>query len=252
MTQKGSSVSSITWTPAAVASELRPWRGLLWRAVEAQHRVATLRLVDTLQEQALLEQLLDGSKPAAPAPSRHYLLTTPFRYPPPHPGGSRFRGPADPGVFYGAEERRTACAELGYWRWRFLLDSPALLRLEPLPQTLFQAPVECAALDLTTLPLARDANLWRAPDDYAPCQALARVARTAGAGAIRYQSVRDPEEGHCGAVFNPSAFTGDPVAEQSWRLGVTRERVQWRRDSVLFAESFEFDCGRWKAAAPSA
>ena len=49
----------------------------------------------------------------------HWLLFTPFRYPPP-PGGSRFRGPNDPGVFYGADEIRTACAELGYWRWRHL------------------------------------------------------------------------------------------------------------------------------------
>ena len=61
-------------------------------------------------------------KPPVPAGARtlHYLLFTPFRYPPP-PGGSRFRGPNDPGVFYGADEVRTACAELGYWRWRHLL-----------------------------------------------------------------------------------------------------------------------------------
>ena len=27
-------MSSITWTPAALGSELRPWQGALWRAVE--------------------------------------------------------------------------------------------------------------------------------------------------------------------------------------------------------------------------
>jgi hypothetical protein len=75
-------------------------------------------LVDT-DEQALLERLLDDSKPAAP----HWLLFAPFRHPP-LPSGSRFRGPADPGVFYGAELQRTACAELGYWRWRLLMDVP--------------------------------------------------------------------------------------------------------------------------------
>ena len=244
-------MSSITWTPAAVASELRPWQGALWRAVEAQHRVATLRLVDTLQEQALLEQLLDDSKPAAPVSPRHYLLTTPFRYPPPHPGGSRFRGPADPGVFYGADERRTACAELGYWRWRFLLDSPSLQRLQALPQTLFQAQAGCAAIDLTAEPLSRDADRWRSPDDYSACQQLARAARAAGAGAICYQSVRDPQRGRCAAVLSPASFTSEPLLEQSWQLAVTPERIQWRRDSVLFPESFEFDCGRWQPAPPS-
>ena len=111
-------MSCTTWTPAAVASERRRWRGQVWRAVEAQHRVATLRLVDTLPEQAQLEQLLETSKPPLPetAQLQHYLLVTPFRYAPRHPGGSRFRSALDAGVFYGADERRTACAELGYWR----------------------------------------------------------------------------------------------------------------------------------------
>jgi RES domain len=223
-------VSSTTWTQAALGSELRPWRGALWRAVEAQHRVATARLVDTLQEQALLEDLLEDSKPALARSSRHYLLTTPFRYPPPHPGGSRFRGARDAGVFYGAEDRRTACAELGYWRWRFLLDSPKLARLEPLPQTLFQVGIDCAAIDLTLPPLARDAAAWRDPADYGPCQQLARQARAVGAGAIRYCSVRDPEAGACGAVLSPRSFAGDP-------------------DSALLPEGYEFECRLWVGAA---
>jgi len=245
-------VSSTTWTQAALGSELRPWQGALWRAVEAQHRVATARLVDTLQEQALLEELLEGSKPRSPDPPRHYLLMTPFRYPAPQPGGSRFRGVRDPGVFYGAEERRTACAELGYWRWRFLLDSPRLKRLEPLPQTLFQVRIDCAAIDLTAPPLSRDAAQWRDPADYAACQRVARAARAAGAGALRYASVRDPQAGACGAVFSPRSFAGEPTSEQSWFLAVTRERVRWRRDSALFPEGFEFECAAWGGAAPAA
>ena len=52
----------------------------LWRGVEAQHRVATMRLVDDLQEQELLESLLEASKPPLPmgAGATHYLLFTPF------------------------------------------------------------------------------------------------------------------------------------------------------------------------------
>ncbi len=63
-------MSSTTWTPAAVASEGRHWQGQLWRAVEAQHRVSTLRLVDTLAEQAQLEALLETSKPTLPAAAK--------------------------------------------------------------------------------------------------------------------------------------------------------------------------------------
>jgi len=235
-------VSCITWTPAAVASEARRWQGSVWRAVEAQHRVSTLRLVDTLAEQAQLERLLETSKPALPATMspRHYLLLTPFRYPSPYPGGSRFRAALDSGVFYGADERRTACAELGYWRWRFLGDCPALLRLESLPHTLFLAQLAAATIDLRRAPFARDAAQWTAPRDYLACQQLGEVARAAHIEAIRYQSVRDPEAGYCTAVLVPDVFTAAPLVEQTWRLSVTRQRIQWQRDSALHAESFEF------------
>jgi len=235
-------VSSTTWTPAAVASEGRRWQGRLWRAVEAQHRASTLRLVDTLAEQAQLESLLEASKPALPAQAaaHHYLLLTPFRYPSPHPGGSRFRGVTDPGVFYGADEPRTACAELGYWRWRFLLDSPALERLGSLPHTLFQAAAAGTALDLTQPPFARDTPAWTAPHDYSACQHLAGVARTGRIALLRYRSVRDPAAGMCAAVLTPVALGPEPLLEQTWRLTVTRQRIQWQRDSVLHTESFEF------------
>lgn len=235
-------MSSTIWTPVAVAAEGRRWRGRLWRAVEAQHRAATMRLVDTLEEQAELERLLETSKPPLPAGAQglHYLLVTPFRYPPRYPGGSRFRAASDPGVFYGATEQRTACAELGYWRWRFLMDSPALPRLEPLPHTLFQCGVHGVAVDLRRGEFARDAALWTARDDYTHCQRLGAAARAAQIGLIRYRSVRDPRGGACTAVLDMAAFNASPSAEQSWLLTVTRARVSWQRDSVLHRQGFEF------------
>ena len=106
-------MSSIPWTPRAVASEAAACRLEPWRAVEAQHVASTRRLVDSNEEQILLETLLEESKPRSFAPL-DYLLATPFRYPP-WTRGSRFRAPADPGVLYAADERRTACAR-HFWR----------------------------------------------------------------------------------------------------------------------------------------
>jgi len=245
-------VLSTTWTPTAVVSSAARVGLAAWRAVEAQHRVSTIRLVDTLDEQAQLEQLLEHSKPALPqAPAGlHWLLATPFRYPP-LPQGSRFRGSTDPGVFYGAEARRTACAELGYWRWRFLLDSPALATLEALPQTLFTAHVDALAVDLREAPLLRDADAWTHPQDYTSCQAFARLARDAGVTAIRYASVRDPLHGGCVAVLSPAVFVPGDLQEQAWRLTVTRARVFWHRDSALHGETFEFITAAWHGASPA-
>jgi RES domain len=114
------------------------------------------------------------------------------------------------------------------------------MRLESLPQTLFQVQVNARAIDLTQPPLLRDEQLWTSRDNYQPCQQLARMARDASTEAIRYRSVRDPQAGPCMAVLTPDALAVAPTAEQTWRLAVTRERVQWQRDSALHEESFEF------------
>ena len=241
--------SLITWTTRAVASEARPASLDLWRAVEAQHVASTMVLVDTVAEQAVLERVVEASKPPVPrevaALELHWLLFTPFRYAPP-PGGSRFRGPNDPGVFYGAEQPRTACAEVGYWRWRHLRDSPAIHAMPPRPQTVFKVPVSGAAIDLRDPPFDRDRDRWTHRSDYADCQAIGRVAREAAVRWVRYESVRDSRHGGCGAVLDASAFASRmPVEQQGWILTVTQTRVVWQRSDPLNPGVFEFTAAGW-------
>jgi len=211
--------------------------------VEAQHVVATRALVDTLGEQEVLEALLEESKPPVPAACADldYLLYTPFRYPPSH-YGSRFRSYTDPGVWYGAEAIRTSCAELGYWRWRFVTDSRGLARLDGVAHTIYQAVARGPAVDLREPPFERDAPRWHHPSDYSACQALARTARTAEVRIIRYASVRDPEHGPCAAVLDGRAFvgTGGVRRRQSWFLSVDRTRASWLRAGERRGEAWEF------------
>jgi hypothetical protein len=235
-------VQSITWTAHEVASEASRLRRKLWRAVEAQHIASTLRLVGSADEQLTLERVLEASKPPLPPGTTklHYLLSTPFRYP--SPFGSRFRAPTQPGVWYGAEALPTACAELGYWRWRFLTDSAALESLGPSPQTVFQAAIDTRALDLTRAPFKKDQARWRHRSDYSATQEFATVAREANAGAIRYSSVRDPEHGGAVAVLRPDAFKpARPIEQSTWFLTVKKERVTWQRER----EALEFSAESW-------
>src|SRR4029077_5018329 len=118
-TRQGWCARLTTWTPRALASEAHSYARQLWRVVESQHTASTMRLADSLEEQAVLEAILEASKPALPlyVAKLHYLLATPFRYRPHQ--GSRFRAAFDPGVWYGAEVLRTALAEKSYWRLRF-------------------------------------------------------------------------------------------------------------------------------------
>jgi hypothetical protein len=238
-----------TWTTRAVASEARPAALDLWRAVEAQHVASTMALVDSVAEQAVLERLVESSKPPVPREvarrNLHWLLFTPFRYPPP-PGGSRFRGPNDPGVFYGAEHARTACAEVGYWRWRHLRDTPGIAAMPPRPQTVFKVPVSGTAIDLRESPFDRDRASWTHRSDYGPCQAMGRVAREAGTQWLRYESVRDSRRGGCGVVFDATAFAvRQPTEQQGWILTVTQTRVVWQRSDPLDPGVLEFSAAGW-------
>jgi hypothetical protein len=214
-------VSLAAWQDAWFDDSARTLSGTLWRGVEAQHRVATLRLVDTLAEQAQLEALLEASKPPLPkeADALHYLIATPFRYRSPH--GSRFRAPGEAGIWYGAKELHTACAEVAYWRWRFLVDSAGLRGGALVTEhTLFQAQVRGRAIDLARPPWSAAAATWTDPADHAPCQALGRAARSR-VQWIRYASVRRPG-GQCGAVFDPHALALPvPPVQQTWTCKVS-------------------------------
>ncbi|NTG85520.1 RES family NAD+ phosphorylase [Agrobacterium rhizogenes] len=220
------------WTPDALSSEARPISGRYWRLVEAQHQVSTLKLVDTLEEQALLETLLEESKPALPpeCAGLDYLMATPFRYGAIYPYGSRFRRAGRTlGVFYASEQVETALAEMSFYRLLFFSDSPGT----PLPAnaaeyTAFAAVIATKqAVDLTLAPLERDREAWADPVNYEACQSLADAARAGKVDAILYQSVRDPKGGKNIALLTAHAFAArEPVERQTWRIRLSPAGVQ--------------------------
>ncbi|WP_076997470.1 RES family NAD+ phosphorylase [Variovorax sp. KK3] len=218
----------------------QPRQRFLWRGIEAQHRVATMRLVDDLEEQMLLEQLLEDSKPPLPpdAAGAHYLLFTPFRYVSAWP--SRFRRPHEPGAWYGADEAVTVAAEIAHWRWRFFMDSDGLRDDQVLTElTFFQAQFSGLELDISVPPWSSKRSVWRDPDDYAPCHALATQARglMPPVQSIRYESARR-EGGLCEAVFDVQALAiPNPGLQQTWSCKTTRELVLLSHDG----ERFQFD-----------
>lgn len=236
-----------TSTPIALRSEARLWSGSGWRAVEAQHKNATIALTHgNLQRQSILEDIVEAAKPPLPpaAEGLHFLLSTPFRYQSPPPAGSRFRRRGDPAVFYGAENIKTACAEAGYWRFRFWRDSAGLqARPASLPMTLFEFHgATQACLNLTRPPFAANREAWTHSDDYRETQALAATARSEHVEMIRYESVRNPE-GRCLAIMTPEVFKAvrEPFRhqQQHWNLFIEPPgHAVWQRS--LDGDSFEF------------
>ena len=234
------------WTPAALRSEARARSGTCWRLVEAQHRVSTMKLVDTLDEQAVLEAELERTKPPVPPECRHlhYLLASPFRYGR-YPGNSRFRREGfTPGVFYAGEKVETAVAETAFYRLLFFAESPNTpWPANPLEFTAFSIGFKVvAAIDLTVEPLAGDAPAWTHPASYDACLALADAAREAGIDAIRYRSVRDPDGGANLALLTCRAFAAvRPFQYATWRLSLSAAGVAALSDRPARGLQFKLD-----------
>jgi hypothetical protein len=237
-------MSSSIWTQCAGDSELRTLRLSPWRAVEAQHQVSTRKLVDTLEEQQLLEELIEGSKPPDATRGRiHYLIATPFRYPPLR-HGSRFGTRQERGIWYGAETRRTLFAEVAYYRLIFLEGTQADLGAVLTQLTAFTVRVRTDhGIDLTAPPFGAHRDVIASPVNYGPTQSLGRAMREARAELFRYPSARDAEGGVNVGVLSAHAFgVAKPRSFETWHCTATRERVEVvKRD---YFEDIHFTFGR--------
>jgi len=180
-----------------------------------------------------LEDLVDATNPSVPSECQGLddLLSRPFRSAP-YPKGSRFRRAGfTPGVYYAAEQPRTAAAEMAFYRLLFFAESPDT----PWPAN----PLHCTGFSATVFSTAPSTSpslpsVWRHPVNYEPCQALADATRKAGAEILRYEAMRDPEVGGlCVAVLSCAAFAETrPRRFDTWRIGVSRTGVYAIRESL--------------------
>lgn len=221
-------MSSSIWTRCAGDSELRALRLQPWRAVEAQHHVSTRKLVDSAGEQAVLEDLIDGAKPPVRVGGRlHYLLSTPFRYPPLR-SGSRFGTRHEPGLWYGSESREVAFADVAYYRLVFLEGTRADLGALSTQLTVFRVSARSArGVDLVAPPFDAHRRAIASPVRYTATHALGAAMRAAGVELFRYPSARDPKGGANVGAFTPDVFgRARPRDLETWDCTATRALVE--------------------------
>jgi hypothetical protein len=232
------------WSNCAGEIRFEPLTGALLRMVESQQQVATLSLVDDLAEQALLEDLLEATKPPLPktetgagAKARtgtgaglHYLLATPFRYPPLQ-HGSRFGRRHEPSLFYGSRRLPTLLAEVAYYRfvfWSGMREPPpsGLLRTQ---HSLFRAQLKAPrGARLQGPPCANHEAMLRHPSDYGPTQQLGSALRRAGVDAFEFVSARDQQRGINIALFHPGVLTSrQPRDLRRWFCETRAEQVSF-------------------------
>ncbi|MBU0603388.1 MAG: RES family NAD+ phosphorylase [Gammaproteobacteria bacterium] len=233
------------WLAAQGARHIGPLKGTLLRMIEDQEQIATTRLVGALDKQQVLEDLLDATKP----PWRdgtahlHYLLATPFRYPPLR-YGSRFGRRSEPALFYGALSLPTLLAEAAYYRfvfWHGMATPPA--RPLSTQHSVFEARYATAlGVRLQHAPF----DAWHAsltdPADYRTTQALGSAMREAGVAAFEYRSARDPARGANVALFSPGALAQPrPGFTEPWLAETSGRTVRYLAHGAQTIHEFPFE-----------
>jgi hypothetical protein len=208
--------------------------------VESQHLFSTRKLVDSEAEHQVLEELIEDQKPKGER-GLHFLLATPFRYPP-LPHGSRFGTRGQDGIWYGAEEQRTAFAESAYYRLLFLEGTAAELSPLMVEVSTFQASWRTErGVDLTRAPFAAHEAEISSPRRYEASQALGREMREAGVEAFRYRSARDRRRGVNVGLFVSSVFGARrPGVPETWNCVASRQSVEFVKKDVFRRAAFTF------------
>lgn len=214
------------------------YTGSVCRMVEAQEEAATMSLADNLEQQSQLEQLLDDFKPPyrENTHERHYLISTPFRYPPLR-HGSRWGSRSERSFFYASEDEQTCLAEAAFYRFAFCEGKATpfsmLLRSE---HCLFYVDVKAQRMADTTL-LHDEALLAQLTDSqsYQLTQAAGKALRARDVEVIRYWSARC-ESGLNVAIDNPESI----VSESPYNKTAITCELDSQRGIVRFAKRRDF------------
>lgn len=224
---------SAIWEVCNGRQHIQPLEFEAIRVVESQHISSTRKLVDTTKEHEILEELIEHSKPPLDFEKAfhkcHYLLFTPFRYPP-LKHGSRFGHRFERSLWYGSLEIETALAEVAFYRLYFLQGTSAELGVVEAGLTAFVAHIKTRnGINLKMEPFVKHQSQISSPIQYSESQTLGTRMREEGVEAFVYQSARKEAGGNLG-VFTPKAFKlkhPKPGSFQSWQSIATHQGVEF-------------------------
>lgn len=214
-----------------------------WRMVESQHISSSRDLVESREEHDLLEELLENSKQGI-ANNKHYLIYTPFRYPP-LKYGSRFGNTYEQSLWYGSINLLTVLAEVAFYRLKFFADTSADLEYIEIPMTAFKAYIQTEnGIDLTTPHFKKYQDKISNKTSYADSQKLGADMRDANIEAFIFNSARDKTFGKNVAAFTPDAFKmkdNQYITDmQNWRCIANQNIIEFSRDEILCRKHHEF------------
>lgn len=226
------------------------------RIVESQQQIATTQIVDNLEEQSILESLLEDTKPRLPSGTDHlhYLLSTPFRYPP-LLHGSRFGQRHERSLFYASKSLATLLAEASYYRfvfWSGMSEAP------PSEQFITEHTVfggryyTDQGLQLQHKPFVQYKDELANPAQYHVTQQLGTTIREQGVEAVEYISARDSEQGINVALYTPNALiVNEPLFAELWICSTSENVVRFSNRGINKVFNFSIELFQINGVLPS-
>lgn len=212
-----------------------------YRIVEDQAKSSTRRLVTNEIKHDLLEEMIEENKPKISSNTKklHYLLFTPFRYPP-LKFGSRFGSRYEKSIFYGSIELKTAMAEKAFYRMSFIRASHSEQGNMVLNMTSFQSKINTkTGIDLTDSPFFKFKELISSPISYHESQKIGTEMRNNAIESFIYFSARTNDNSKNIGVISPKCFETTHNIEKtlkSWSCFPTKNSVEF---SLKFSEQKE-------------
>lgn len=214
--------------PLSIQQEnIKPLSVEVFRVAESQQKVATNTLVDTLEEQRLLEEMLDKVKPRIPqeCESFDYLIYTPFRYPPLQ-HGSRFGKKLHPSIFYGSKTLKAAFAELAYYRFVYydgMISAPKK-RQKVTQHASFNVDVgTLCGVELNEPPFKKYTSKLSDPVSYSDSQIIGEDMREKKVEVFTYFSARAVDEVNVGIFSCKAIHNNVPNELRHWTC-ITRDK----------------------------
>lgn len=224
------------WRLCQGENHIQAMNNRVWRIIEELEQTATRKLVDSFDEQLILEELIESSKALIIEADKklHPVLYTPFRYPS-LKNGSRFGCIYEPSLWYGSLNLSTAMAEKAFYRFNFLTASKAEYELIETPLTAFSVDIKTnRSIDLSKAPFSEWMPIISSPLSYEISQLLGTSMRQAGIEAVNYLLARDPDTGANVALFSANAFrypVPDQRSFQSWKCIASKKMIEFSRSS---------------------
>ncbi len=216
-----------------------------WRIVELQEKISARKLVDSIEEQQILEELIEESKPVLLQSQIgfHSLLYTPFRYPP-LKYGSRFGKRTEPSLWYGSLNIEIVMAEKAFYQLAFINASTANFGMTSSPMATFSVLLNMInGVKLNEAPFIKFKNKISSPSDYKNSQLLGTRMRESNVDGFTFYSARDVKTGINVGIFKIHAFANknpDSKSFETWQCNTTKINVEFIQTGSLKDRIFTF------------